>query len=60
MERLARDKHSSLVGPFVTYKENRVLRIQPLVPMSLFVKTMRFKTTLRPTLKTAAIKAVAN
>ncbi len=25
LEKFARDKHSSLVGPFVSYKENKVL-----------------------------------
>jgi hypothetical protein len=28
--RLARDKHSTLLGPFVSYEENEVLRIQHL------------------------------
>jgi hypothetical protein len=27
LERLARDKHSSLLGPFVSMEENEVLRI---------------------------------
>jgi hypothetical protein len=27
LERVARDKHSSLLGPFVSYEENKVLRI---------------------------------
>jgi hypothetical protein len=31
LERLARDKHSSLLGPFVSYKENEVLLIRFLV-----------------------------
>ncbi len=29
-ERLARDKHSSLLGPFITYEENKVLQILPV------------------------------
>jgi hypothetical protein len=28
LERLARDKHSCLLGPFVSYKENEVLQVQ--------------------------------
>jgi hypothetical protein len=30
-ERLARDKRSSLLGSFISYKENKVLTIRPLV-----------------------------
>jgi hypothetical protein len=29
MEWLARDKHCSLLGPFVSYEENEVLLVQP-------------------------------
>ncbi len=28
LERLASDKHSSLLGPFISYKESEVLRIR--------------------------------
>jgi hypothetical protein len=37
LKRLARDKHSSLLGPFVIYKENKVLRIRPQGPYSQHV-----------------------
>jgi hypothetical protein len=29
LEQLARDKHTGLLGPLVTYKENKVLQIRP-------------------------------
>ncbi len=32
VERNSRDIHSSLLGPFVGYEENKVLRIRPQVP----------------------------
>jgi hypothetical protein len=32
LERLARDKHSDLLGTFISYEENEVLRIQHLLP----------------------------
>ncbi len=32
LERLDKDKHSSLLGPFLSYEENEVLWIQTLVP----------------------------
>jgi hypothetical protein len=32
LERLARDKDSSLLGPFVSYEENEVLGIRTLEP----------------------------
>jgi len=33
LERLARDKHYSLLGPFVSYEENEVLLIWTLEPV---------------------------
>ncbi len=30
VERIARDKHNSLLGPFVSYKENKILQMQPI------------------------------
>jgi hypothetical protein len=41
LESLARNKHSSLLAPFITYKENKVLRIGP----QAFTKTF-FTNTL--------------
>jgi hypothetical protein len=35
LEWLARDKHSSLLGPFISYKENELLPIQPQVAKAL-------------------------
>jgi hypothetical protein len=29
MEKHARDKNSSLLGPFISYEENKVLQIHP-------------------------------
>jgi hypothetical protein len=40
LERLGRDKHTSLLNPFISYVENGVLRIWPLA----FVVTYRMDT----------------
>ncbi len=39
LEKLVRDKHTSLLNPFMSYEENGVLRIWPLT----FVVTYRMK-----------------
>ncbi len=39
-EWLVSDKHSSLLGPFLTYEENEVLWIQPLVTYELAQKSI--------------------
>jgi hypothetical protein len=40
LEKLVRDKHTSLLNPFMSYEENGVLRIGPLT----FVVTYRMDT----------------
>jgi hypothetical protein len=37
LRKLAKDKHSSVFGPFVSCEENVVLRIQPLKLFSKFI-----------------------
>jgi hypothetical protein len=44
LERLASDKYSSLLGPFVRYEENKVLRLWPL--NSKFYNQWGYFTTL--------------
>ncbi len=54
-KRLATDIHSSLLGPFVSYKENKVLRMWTLMYMST-----QARNTARPRLnfpKTALLNA---
>jgi len=52
-EKLAREKHSSLFGPFISYEENKVLRIRPIGAYDLnflliaICKLYRFRTDKR-------------
>jgi hypothetical protein len=57
LERLARDKHPNLLGPFVSYEENEVVYIQPLFLPSKMRKDGMFVTVEHTSLFEDATKS---
>jgi hypothetical protein len=57
LERLARDKHPNLLGPFVSYEENEVVCIQPLFLASKMRKDGMFVTVEHTSLFEDATKS---